>query len=81
MGSRLLQVARETYGRMYGREPKVTAIHAGLETGIIGMRFPGMDMISFGPQLKDVHSPAECVQISTVGRFYDYLKGILAALA
>lgn len=81
MSSRLLQVARETYRRMYGKEPKVTAIHAGLETGILGSRIPGLDMLSFGPQIEGAHSPEERVHVPSVVRFYDFLKGMLQALA
>jgi dipeptidase D len=81
MSSRLLQVARETYRRMYGKDPKVTAIHAGLETGILGSRIPGLDMLSFGPQIEGAHSPDERVHAPSVVRFYDFLKGMLQALA
>lgn len=81
LSSKLLQVARETYRRMYGKEPKVTAIHAGLETGIFGSRIPGMDMLSFGPQIEGAHSPDERVHVPSVVRFYDFLKGMLQALA
>jgi dipeptidase D len=81
MASKLLQTARDTYRAMYGKDPKVTAIHAGLETGIIGSRIPGMDMISFGPQIEGAHSPGERVHVASVGRFYELLKGMLKALA
>ncbi len=81
MDSKLLAVARETYRKLYGKDPKVTAIHAGLETGIIGARIPGMDMLSFGPQIEGAHSPGERVHIPSVKRFYDFFKQMLAALA
>ena len=81
MDSKLLAVARETYKKMYGKDPKVTAIHAGLETGIIGSRIPGMDMLSFGPQIEGAHSPGERVHVPSVRRFYDFFKQMLAALA
>jgi dipeptidase D len=81
MDSKLLAVARETYRKMYGKDPKVTAIHAGLETGIIGSRIPGMDMLSFGPQIEGAHSPGERVHVPSVKRFYDFFKQMLAALA
>jgi dipeptidase D len=81
MDSKLLAVARETYRKMYGKDPKVTAIHAGLETGIIGSRTPGMDMLSFGPQIEGAHSPGERVNVPSVKRFYDFFKQMLAALA
>ena len=65
---------------MYGREPEVKAIHAGLECCIIGERYPGMDMISFGPTLEGVHSPDERIHIDTVPKFWDFLLGILKAV-
>ncbi len=53
------------------------AVHAGLECGIFGERFPGMDMVSFGPTLRKVHSPDERIYIDTVERFWTFLLGIL----
>jgi dipeptidase D len=81
MASELLGVAREVFTGIWGRPPKVTAIHAGLECGLIGERVPGMDMISFGPQLKAVHSPDERAQISSSARFFEALRELLARLA
>ena len=77
MDSPVLKVARSTYRQLYGKDPEVKAIHAGLECGIIGERYPGMDMISFGPTLEGVHSPDEKIYIDTVERFWKYLLGIL----
>ena len=71
----------EVYKREFGSEPAVKAIHAGLECGLIGEKFPGMDMVSLGPQIESPHSPDERVQISTVGRFYRLLNAVLAELA
>ena len=65
------------YKDMYKEDPKVEAIHAGLECGIIGEKFPGMDMISIGPTIKYPHSPEEQVHISTVEKFYPYVLKIL----
>ena len=62
---------------MYGKEPHVKAIHAGLECGIIGEKVPGMDMVSFGPTLEGVHSPDEKVHIGSVKQYWDYLLAIL----
>ena len=62
---------------MFSQEPKVEAIHAGLECGIIGEKFPGMDMISIGPTIKYPHSPEEQVHIKTVEKFYHYVLKIL----
>jgi len=58
---------------MFGNVPKVMAIHAGLECGILGRNYPGMDMISFGPTIKNPHSPDEKVNIPTVQKFWKYL--------
>lgn len=62
---------------MFNQDPKIEAIHAGLECGIIGEKFPGMDMISIGPTVKNPHSPEENLTISSVGKFYQYLTRIL----
>lgn len=77
VNSDLLKVFKSTFEKMYGKEPEVTAIHAGLECGIIKEKYPEMDMISFGPTMKDVHSPAEKLQISTVPEFYNQLVTVL----
>ncbi len=75
--SHILKVAKSTYQSLYGKEPEVKAIHAGLECGIIGEKFPGMDMVSFGPTLEGVHSPDEKIHIDTVEKFWNFLLGIL----
>jgi len=77
MDSPILQIAKSTYQQLFGREPDVKAINAGLECGIIGQRYPGMDMISFGPTLESVHSPEEKIHIDTVPDFYAFLLAIL----
>jgi len=75
--SKILKLSKKIFKDMYGNEPKVEAIHAGLECGIIGEKFPGMDMISIGPTLKYPHSPEEQLHVSTVGKFYKYLLEML----
>ena len=55
-------------------------LHAGLECGIIGEKYPGMDMVSFGPTMTGVHSPDEKLEIASVPKFYDYVVGILKAV-
>jgi len=77
LASPILKLAKATYKELYGKEPEVKAIHAGLECGIIGEKVPGMDMVSFGPTLEGVHSPDEKMHIDTVERFWDFLLGIL----
>ncbi|MBN1950916.1 MAG: aminoacyl-histidine dipeptidase [Bacteroidales bacterium] len=78
--SAVLAKARESYRRLFGREPKVQVIHAGLECGIIGGIYPGLDMISFGPTIKYPHSPDEKVLIPSVGKFWDFLKELLESV-
>ncbi len=75
--SNVLKLSKKIFAEMYGKEPKVEAIHAGLECGIIGEKFPGMDMISIGPTIKYPHSPEEQVHVSTVDKFYKYVLKIL----
>jgi dipeptidase D len=77
LDSHILKLAKSTYKSMHGKEPEVKAIHAGLECGIIGARFPGMDMVSMGPTLEGVHSPDEKIYIDTVEKFWDYLLAVL----
>lgn len=77
LSSRILEVAKSTYADLFGAEPEVKAVHAGLECGIIGERFPGMDMVSLGPTMEHVHSPEEQLHIDTVERFWRYLLEIL----
>ena len=77
VNSDILKVFKSTFTRMYGKEPEVTAIHAGLECGIIKEKYPEMDMISFGPTMFGVHSPDEKLQISTVPEFWKQLTNSL----
>ena len=78
--SPLLKKGLEVYKKLYKIEPEVTAIHAGLECGLIGDKFPGMDMLSFGPTILGAHSPDERVEINTVAKFWDYLVALLEAV-
>jgi dipeptidase D len=80
LDSKILKLSKKIFKDMYGNEPKVEAIHAGLECGIVGEKFPGMDMISIGPTIKYPHSPEEQVHISTVDKFYKYVQKILEAV-
>jgi dipeptidase D len=75
--SPVLGVLKGVYKDLYGNEPEVKAIHAGLECGIINERYPDMDMISFGPTIIGAHSPDERVQISTVEKFWNLLVNVL----
>ncbi|MEI7812018.1 MAG: aminoacyl-histidine dipeptidase [Ignavibacteria bacterium] len=75
--SPILNVVKTIYQKLYGKEPEVKAIHAGLECGIISERYPDMDMISFGPTIMGAHSPDERVKIDTVEKFWVLLKEVL----
>ena len=78
MESPILKAMLSSYEALYGKRPAVTAIHAGLECGIIGSNYPGLDMISFGPTICYPHSPDEKVEIASVEKFYDFLLHTLA---
>jgi len=78
--SALLARVRGCYTELFGREPEVRAIHAGLECGLLLRRYPHLVMISFGPTLEGVHSPGERLEIASVDRFWKLLTGVLKAL-
>jgi dipeptidase D len=81
-GSPLLTVAIASYRDLHGEEPRVSAIHAGLECGLIGQKIPGMEMVALGPNIRNPHSPYEEVEVSSVKRVLgDYLGDILGRLA
>ena len=73
MESTILKAMSASYEELYGNKPLVTAIHAGLECGIIGGVYPNLDMISFGPTICYPHSPDEKVEIASVAKFYEFL--------
>ncbi len=75
--SEILELVKKTYKKLFNSEPKVLAIHAGLECGLIGEKYPGMDMISYGPTLRGVHSPDERLEISTVDKFWKLTLEVL----
>jgi dipeptidase D len=77
MNSPILAGMSKIYRKMFGKEPDIKAIHAGLECAIIGGTYPNLDMISFGPTIKYPHSPDEKVNIPSVKKFYDFLCKIL----
>ena len=77
MDSPILKAMTASYKALYGKQPAVTAIHAGLECGIIGSKYPKMDMISFGPTICYPHSPDEKVEIASVGKFYEFMVDTL----
>jgi dipeptidase D len=79
--SKILSVLEKTYEEICGRKPERTATHAGLECGVIGEKCPGMDMISFGPDIINAHSPDEAVNIKSVATFWSILSGALRRIA
>ena len=70
----------KVYTDMYGKAPEVVAIHAGLECGLFAKKIPGLDLISLGPDMHDVHTPDERLSISSTIRVWDYLKAVLKKL-
>lgn len=77
LDSRILNITKKSYKDMFGKEPEVTAVHAGLECGVVGEKYPGMDMISMGPWMEKVHSPAERVNIESCQKFWKFLVKML----
>ena len=76
----LLKEAKESYERVFNKEPQILAIHAGLECGLFSEKYPELDMVSFGPTLRGVHSPEERLLIPTVKMVWDHLLDILKHL-
>ncbi|GHA80540.1 aminoacyl-histidine dipeptidase [Pontibacter akesuensis] len=73
----IIQLMSDLYRSKFNSEPEVSACHAGLECGILGANYPGMEMISFGPNIRGAHSPDEKVQISSVQKYWDFLLDTL----
>ena len=71
--SPILLLMQQVYSDMYGEDPAVTAVHAGLECGTVVSKYPGMDAISIGPNLEGVHSPSERIEVASVKKLYDFL--------
>lgn len=81
MNSTIMHLASDAYEELYGIKPAIKAIHAGLECGLFLEKYPHLDMVSFGPTLRDVHSPSERMYIPAVERFWEQLKLTLAKVA
>ena len=75
--SSTLNIASTIYSKMFGKQPEIVVVHAGLECGIIGAKYSGIDMISFGPTIKNAHSPDEKVNIKSVGNYWNFLLEVL----
>jgi dipeptidase D len=80
VNSKLLEISRQAYKRLFGYEPIVRAIHAGLECGLFLDKYPDLDMVSFGPTLRGVHAPGEKLEIASVEKFWKLLVEILKNL-
>jgi len=78
--SKILKVAADSYKRLFGKDAVVRSIHAGLECGLFLEKYPAMDMVSFGPTLRDVHSPDERINIETVDLFWKHLVDIIESI-
>jgi dipeptidase D len=75
--SEILKITRKSYLHLFGKEPAIRAIHAGLECGLIYEKVKGIDMISFGPSIRGAHTPGEMIEIKTVGMFWDLLLDVI----
>ena len=78
--SDIVRKSKAVHQEILGKVPELVAMHAGLECGVIGEKYPGMQMISFGPHIVDVHSPSERLKISSVPPFWAFLTGLLERL-
>ncbi|MBP3353482.1 MAG: aminoacyl-histidine dipeptidase [Bacteroidales bacterium] len=81
MDSHILQLTVDTYEQLFGEKPAIKAIHAGLECGLFLEKYPYLDMVSFGPTLRGVHSPDEKMHIPAVANFYKHLVAIIEKVA
>ena len=77
VNSHILQLCRESYKKLFGTAPLVKAIHAGLECGLFLEKFPGLDMISFGPTLRGVHAPGEKLELASLDKFVALLEDVV----
>ena len=77
LNSHILQVAVASYRKLFGQDPEVKAIHAGLECGLFLEKFPDLDMISFGPTLRGVHAPGEKLELASLDKFVAHLNDIV----
>jgi dipeptidase D len=79
--STLLTTARATHVRLFETDPALTVVHGGLECAVLGQRLPGVEMVSIGPEMVNLHAPGEKVRISSTQRFYRLLGGLLDDLS
>jgi dipeptidase D len=79
MNSKILKVAVDAYRKLFGHDPEVKAIHAGLECGLFLQKFPGLDMVSFGPTLRNVHTPGEKLDLDSLDKFTKHLVEVVTS--
>ena len=77
--SRILEVSKKSYNKLFGHDPLVLAIHAGLECGLFLEKFPDLDMISFGPTLRGVHAPGEKLELASLDKFVAHLTDVVTS--
>ncbi|MBQ7222750.1 MAG: aminoacyl-histidine dipeptidase [Bacteroidales bacterium] len=77
MNSAILKEMKDIYKKMYKKEPAIMAIHAGLECGVLGSKYPNLDMVSCGPTLKSPHSPDERAHVASVAKVWDFIVEVL----
>ena len=77
---RELRFCQNVYRNMYGRNARIEAIHAGLECGILSGKLPHLDMVSFGPDMKDIHTTGESLNIESTKRVYDFIHNIIESI-
>ena len=80
MDSELLRICKASYKRLFGTDPVVRAIHAGLECGLFLDIYPDLDMISFGPTLRGVHAPGERLELASLDRFVALLADVITQI-
>ena len=78
--SNLRETIVKTFSRMYGKDPEVIAIHAGLECGLLSEKLPGLDCVSFGPDMRDIHTSRERMNIASTKRIWEFLLEVLKEL-
>jgi dipeptidase D len=78
--SEILKITRESYITLFGKEPEIRAIHAGLECGLVYEKVKGIDMISFGPTIRGAHTPEEMIEIITAQKFWDLLVDVVGKM-
>lgn len=80
MTSEILKITRNSYKTLFGRDPNIRAIHAGLECGLIFEKFKGIDMISFGPTIRGAHTPEEKIEVNTTQMFWNLLLNVISKI-